>query len=162
MSHTHTHTASIQPSSSKTLPTIGGNFQITGTLKANLNLGLSRLLPYDFYVVDLAYGIIGADFLTTHGLTVHLTARQLTESIEVERATFHDPVESEDGFLTSSDTPSSANLFQTFQSEFPEAFDPSRRSRIIRHSIIASVETTTEIPVTARSHKLSPEKFRGL
>ena len=80
----------------------------------------------------------------------------------MERATFHDPVESEDGFLTSSDTPSNANLFQTLQSEFSEVFDPFRRSRIIRHSIIASVETTTKIPVTARSHKLRPEKFRGL
>ena len=158
----HTNTASIQPSPSKTLPTIGGNIQITGTLKATLNLGLSRLLPFNFYVVDLAYGIIGADFLTRHGLTVNLAARQLIECLEVERATFHDSVESEDGFLTSSDTPPDANLLQTLQSEFPEVFDPSRRSRIIRHSIIASVETTTEIPVTARSRKLSPEKFRGL
>ena len=112
--------------------------------------------------MDLAYGIIGADFLTRHGLTVNLTARQLIESLEVECATFHDPVESEDGFLTSSDTLSNANLFQTLQSKFPEVFDPSRRSRIIRHSIIASVEATTEIPVTARSRKSSPEKFRGL
>ena len=135
----HTNTASIQPSPSKTLPTIGGNIQITGTLKATLNLGLSRLLPFDFYVVDLAYGIIGADFLTRHGLTVNLTARQLIECLEVERATFHDSVESEDGFLTSSDTPPDANLLQTLHSEFPEVFDPSRRSRIIRHSIIASV-----------------------
>ena len=102
-----------------------GSIQITGTLKATINLGLSRLLPFDFYVVDLAYGIIGADFLTRHGLTLNLTARQLIECLEVERATFHDSVESDNGFLTSSDTPPDANLLQTLQSEFPEVFDPS-------------------------------------
>ena len=59
----YTHIASIQPSSTKTLSTIGGEIQITGSLKATFNLGLSRLLPFDFYVVHLAYGIIGADFL---------------------------------------------------------------------------------------------------
>ena len=71
-------------------------------------------------------------------------------------------MESKDGFLTSSDTPSNASLFKTLQYEFPEVFDPSRRSRIIRHSIIALVETTTEMPVTARARKFSSEKFRGL
>ena len=71
-------------------------------------------------------------------------------------------MENENHFVTSSDTPSNANLFQTLQSDFPEVFDPFRRLRIIRHSIIASIETTTEIPVTDRSRKLSPEKFCGL
>ena len=84
-----THTTSFQPSPTKTLPTIGGNIQITGTLKVTLNLGLSRLLSFDFYLVGLAYGIVGPDFLTRHSLTVNLTARQLIESLEVERATFH-------------------------------------------------------------------------
>ena len=73
--------------------------------------------------MDLACGIVGADFQLRHGLTVNLTARQLIESLEVERATFHDPVESKDGFLTSDDTLPNANLFQNFQSEFPEVFD---------------------------------------
>ena len=59
----------------KTLPIIGGNIQIAGTLKATLNLGLSRLLPSVFYAVDLACGIVGADLLTRQGLTVNLTAR---------------------------------------------------------------------------------------
>ena len=48
--------------------------------------------------MDLACDIVGADFLSRHGLTVNLTAKQLIEFLEVERATFHDPVESEDGF----------------------------------------------------------------
>ena len=89
---THKHSLYSTQSLKKTLPTIGGNIQITGTLKATLNLGLSRLLPFDFYVVDLAYGIIDADFLARHGLTVDLTAIQLIECLEVERATFHDSV----------------------------------------------------------------------
>ena len=120
--------------------------------ESHLELGVVTFITFDFYVVDLAYGILGADFLTRQGLTVNLTARQLIECVEVERATFHDSVESENGFLTSSYTPPDANLLQTLQSEFPEVFDPSRRSRIIKHSIIASVETATEIPVTTRSY----------
>ena len=112
--------------------------------------------------MDLAYGIIGADFLTRHGLTVNLTTRQLIESLKVKRATFHDSVESKNGFASSSETPSNANLFQTLQCEFPKLFDLSRRSSIIRHVIVVLVETTTEIPSTARSCRLSPKKYRGL
>ena len=112
--------------------------------------------------MNLTNGIIGANFLTGHGLTLNLIARQGIASLEEERAIYHDPVEREDCFVTFSDTPSYANLFQTLQSVFPEVLDPSSRSCIIRHSIIASVGTTTEIPVTTRSRKLSPEMFHWL
>ena len=56
----------FNPANQKVLPTVGGNIQITGTLKVTSNLGLPRLLPFVFYVVDLAYRIIGADFLIRH------------------------------------------------------------------------------------------------
>ena len=80
----------------------------------------------------------------------------------MERATFRDFVESEDRFVTSSDTQPNANLFQTLQFEFLEVFDPSHLSCIVKHSIIASVETVTKILVTIYSRRLSPKKFRRL
>ena len=41
-------------------------------------------------------------------------------------------------------------------------FDEARRSREIKHSIVAAVETNTEMPFHFRARRLGPVKYRGL
>ena len=40
-------------------------------------------------------------------------------------------------------------LLDTLQTEYPEVFDSAIRSRVIKHSIVASVEMDTNEPVIA-------------
>ena len=53
-------------------------------------------------------------------------------------------------------------ILNSLQRTFPEVFDPCRRNREAKHSVVASVETSTEKPVFARTRCPSPEKFRSL
>ena len=41
-------------------------------------------------------------------------------------------------------------------------FDPTLRKRHADHSVVASVETTTEEPISCKARRLSPDKFRAL
>ena len=53
-------------------------------------------------------------------------------------------------------------ILNSLQKTFPEVFDPCRRNREAKHLVVASVQTSTEEPVFARTHRLSPKKFRAL
>ena len=53
-------------------------------------------------------------------------------------------------------------ILNSLQKTFPEVFDPCRRNRKAKHSVMALVETPTEEPVFARTRGLSPEKFRAM
>ena len=58
---------------------------VLGTYKTHVDLGFSRLFEHEFCVVEMEYGILGADFLTQHKLIVDLSSRRLTESTEIEQ-----------------------------------------------------------------------------
>ena len=45
---------------------------------------------------------------------------------------------------------------------FPKVFDPTLRKRYADHSVVASVETTTEEPISCKARRLSPDKFWAL
>ena len=44
---------------------------------------------------------------------------------------------------------------------FPEVFDPCHHNREAKHSVVVSVETSTEELIIVRTRRLRPEKFRG-
>jgi len=147
----------------ESLPTLGGGIlRVQGTYHTHVDLGMSRLLPFQFSVATLDYGIIGADFLTSHSLLVNLAAKQLTESVEVERVSRHESISADNNFVTNSVEKTDDILLEAMVTEFPEVFNPTKRSRVIKHSIVASVETNTEEPVFARSRRLSPTMYRAL
>ena len=48
------------------------------------------------------------------------------------------------------------------QQEFPEVFDCNKRKHFVKHSVIATVETSTETPIHSASRRLSPEQYKAL
>ena len=58
---------------------------VEGHLKAQINLGFSQLLEFNFYAANMPYEILGANFLRRFNLCINLTARRLFQSPEIER-----------------------------------------------------------------------------
>ena len=95
-------------------------------------------------------------------LCIDLTARRLFQPPEIEK--FSLPIEEgvETDFTAQSSQQSSSSLLQYLKSHYPQIFNASTRSREIKHSITAHVETTTEVPVWSRARRLAPDKFVAL
>ena len=53
-------------------------------------------------------------------------------------------------------------ILQALQQEFPEVFNGDKRSRSIKHSIVADIETLTETPVARATRRLNPEQYNAL
>ena len=154
----------VLPCNHAYLPTIGnGRLKIIGLLPLKLDLGFSKFFEFCFYVTNhSSYGILGADFLQTFGLAVDVASRRLIHPHDPTRHSQFSDEKSPSEFEPSSTSDSSGELLTHFQSCFPEVFEPMSRSRTIRHSIIARVETTTETPVWSKARRLSPEKLNAL
>ena len=153
----------LQPVSGHTISTIGGgSVLIEGQLKTQINLGFSQLFEFDFYAAKLPYGILGANFLRRFNLCIDLTAGRLFQPPKIEK--FSLPIEEgiETDFTVQSSQQSSSSLLQHLKSHYPQVFNASTRSREIKHSITAHVETTTEVPVWSRARRLAPDKFVAL
>jgi len=70
----------------------GGQVPVAGLFTTSLDLGFSKLFSFQFHVIDyLAYGILGADFLAHHKLSVNLASRRLSEIFEVQRGVPDEP-----------------------------------------------------------------------
>ena len=110
----------------------------------------------------MEYGILGADFLTRHKLIVDLAAQILTESIEVEQCPRFPEDDMGKEFAIQTDSESDDLILNGLKIAFPEVFDPTLRKRHADHSVVASVETTTEEPISCKARRLSPDKFRVL
>ena len=48
------------------------------------------------------------------------------------------------------------------QQKFSEVFELLKRSRVVKHSVVAKVETVTETPVWSRSRRLALDKLVAL
>ena len=48
------------------------------------------------------------------------------------------------------------------QQEFPEVFNCNKRKHFVKHSVIATVETSTETPIHSASRRLSPKQYKAL
>ena len=57
----------------------------------------------------------------------------------MERISQHEHDTYTNPFATTTDEGSYENLLQQIKTQFPEVFNPAKRSRIIKHSIVASV-----------------------
>ena len=153
----------LQPATSYSLQALGkGLLPVIGCLHTSVDLDFARLFSHDFHVCDIKFGILGADFLSRHKLIVDVIYRPLTESIEVERCSPSSELEPDPSFEIQTNDKTNPKLLNSLQKTFPEVFDPCRRNRGAKHSVVASVQTSTEELVFARTRRLSPEKFRAL
>ena len=48
------------------------------------------------------------------------------------------------------------------QQRFPEIFEPLKRSRLVKHSVVAKFKTVIETPVWSYSRRLDPDKLAAL
>ena len=141
----------------------GGKLSIVGFLFLSLDLGFSKLFSFNFHVADqVNYGILGADFLSHHRLNVSIALQRLSETVEIDRCIPDEPYSEPNAYKISSDSESNCNLLNDKQQEFPEVFDCNKRKHFVKHSVIATVETSTEIPIHSASRRLSPEQYKAL
>ena len=124
-------------------------------------MGFSQLYELSFYAVDLDYGILEADFLLRYGPNLDLSIQRLFRLPEVERCCLSSDNPSQT-FCPSFTSTSKNIALSELQQKFPEVFEPLQRSRVIKHSVIAKIETVTETPVWARARRLAPDKLSAL
>ena len=120
-----------------------------------------------FKVSKLPYGKLGMDFLSKFQLSIDTVTKRLVEYWEAFRISplgGDEDLQIKDEFRTFSPDLSNAVLLEALKTDFPEMFDEARRTREIKHFIVAAVETNTEIrvPIHFRARRLGPVKYRGL
>ena len=140
----------------------GGTLKINGQLKTQINLGFSQLFDYDFVIAALPYGIIGADFLRHFNLCVDLNAQTLFKSHDKKK--FVSPIDEgvASEFTAQSSQASDTSILEKLKSQFPQVFEQATCFQKIKHSVVAHMETNTEVPVWYRSRRLAPDKFKAL
>ena len=153
----------ILQSFSQPLQALGGGYvPVLGTYKTHVDLGFSRLFEHEFCVVEMEYGILGADFLTQHKLIVDLSSRRLTESTEIEQHRRYSDDSLGNEFVVNSDQVTNVEILSKLRADFPEVFNGDKRSRLIKHSVVADVETLSDIPIHSTARRLNPEQFQAL
>ncbi|BHF71289.1 hypothetical protein SprV_0401434400 [Sparganum proliferum] len=120
-----------------------------------LDLGLRRRFQWVFIEADVKSPIIGADFLSSFGLTVDVRHRRLTDTttqlftigtISSERSV--------DIHLTIPSTP-----FADILKDYPSITKPCHFTETVQHGVKHHIVTTGQ-PVHARPRRLHPEKLR--
>ena len=135
---------------------------VIGCLHTSADLGFAWLFSTNFCVCDIKCGILGANFLSRHKLIFDVTHRRLTEFIEVERCFPSSELEPDPSFEIHTIDKTNPKKLNSLQKSFPEVFGTCRRNREAKHSVVASVEISTEKPVFVRTRRFSPEKFRAV
>ena len=139
-----------------------GVIDVRGVHKTQINLGFSHLFEHEFYISDILYGILGADFLAYHKLIIDISVQRLTESIEVEQYYRYGDNDFKNTFAVESGDEMDNIILTELKNEYLEVFDAALRERCCKHSIIASIETSSEEPISCKASRLNPEKFRAL
>ena len=136
--------------------------QIFGIYHAKLDLGFSRLYSFDFHVFDWDYGILGSDFLHKFNFNIDMSSHILSEAIEVTRCSRESDTSSIISEMSNSELSDPDVQHCIFEEEFLEIFEQELRSKDIKHTITATVETASEVPIASKVRRLSAEKFRAL
>ena len=138
-----------------------GSIPVLDAITHQLDLGFSQLFEHSFFVTEIDYGILGADFLSRHSLWVDMSTKRLLRLPEVERCCLFQN-DNHKKFSPSSPCTSKDTFMAELLLKFPEVFEPLKRSRVVKHSVVAKVETVTETPVWSSSQRLAPDKLAAV
>ena len=105
---------------------------------------------HEFYISDILYGILGADFLAYHKLIVDISAQRLTESIKVEQCYRYGDSDFKNTFAVQSGDETENIILTKLKNKYPEVFDAALRERCCKHSVVASIETSSEEPILVK------------
>lgn len=120
-----------------------------------LNLGLRRVFRWIFMVANVGCAIIGADFLTHHGLLVDVKRRRLLDAttfLSIQGIAAPATTVVARSFATVAEGPFAALL-----QEFPELTSPPDWNKPVKHDVRHHIPTKGP-PVFSRPRRLAPDK----
>ncbi|BHF67784.1 hypothetical protein SprV_0301081300 [Sparganum proliferum] len=139
---------SLQAANSTTISTYGQR-------SLTLDLGLRRRFQWVFIEADVKSPIIGADFLSSFGLTVHVRYRRLIDTTTQLFAIGTISSERSVGIhLTIPSTP-----FADILKDYPSITKPCHFAETVQHGVKHHIVTAGQ-SVHARPRRLHPEKLR--
>lgn len=128
-----------------------------GTKTLTLSLGLRRSFMWTFVVARVRQPILGADFLSHHGLLVDVKARRLIDK-ETNLKVIASVIYCKDQSVKAVE---GGHEFIQLLSKYPEITKPLSFRETPRHSVLHHIETTGP-PVHARARPLPPDKYRKI
>ncbi|XP_057695302.1 uncharacterized protein LOC130917681 [Corythoichthys intestinalis] len=125
-----------------------------GLKTLNLRFGTQRFV-WEFVVADVAFPLLGADFLCAHNLLVDILHGRLVDA----RTFFSIPgVRSKGEPVCLSSSLAEDNVFFRLLSEYPSLTRPTFSAVFSKHGVVHRIETTGA-PVHARARRLDPAKL---
>ena len=128
-----------------------------GTRSLTLDFGLRRTFRWVFVVADVAFPILGADFLQYNNLLVDMRHKRLSDTLTKLHI---------QGIVSSLQSPSPTMIprkpktaFEELLSEFPMMTRPCNIEHPIKHDITHHISTTGP-PASARTRRLAPERLQ--
>lgn len=115
-----------------------------GLIRIALNFKLRREFTWNFIAADVSKPIIGADFLSFHGLLPDLRNKQLVDSTTNIQS--HGEVSAIN--VLSIKTINGNSKYHTLLAKFPEIKRPSAVGKSIKHNMLHYVQTTPGPPVS--------------
>lgn len=135
----------------------GTRIQTYGRKSLTLDLGLRRQFRWIFLIADVKHPILGADFLSSFGLSVDMKLRQLTD--DTTCIFIHGSKSSINSVGIQFSSPDSHCPFASILQEFPELINPSYDKITVKHDVVHTIQTHGN-PVSSRPRRLSPEKLK--
>ena len=141
---------SLQAVNNTSIPTYG-------TRSLTLDFGLRRTFRWVFVVADIAFPILGADFLQYNNLLVDMRHKRLSDELTKLHV---------QGVVSAVRSPSPTliprkpkTVFEELLSEFPIITQPCNVEHPVKHDITHHISTTGP-PVSARTRRLAPERLQ--
>lgn len=139
------------------LQAVNGSAIITyGQRSLTLDFGLRRRFQFLFWIADVRYAIVGADFLRYFKLLVDIGRRRL---VDHETSFFVSGIISKKTAISPIFYKPTSNDFSKLLAGFPELTQPGNLEQPPKHSVTHHIVTTGP-PVHCRPRRLPPEKLR--
>ena len=136
----------------------GSKISTYGSHPLTLDLGFARPLKWEFIIADVAFPILGADFLRAQRLLVDLRGRRLLRAEDLALSASLTPA---DGVIAAGLVPSRrASPWERLLGRFRPLQTPEfHASSPVKHSVRHVIQTSGQ-PCHAKSRRLSPAKMK--
>ena len=136
----------------------GSKISTYGSHPLILDLGFARPLKWEFIIADVAFPILGADFLRAQRLLVDLRGRRLLRAEDLALSTSLTPA---DGVIAAGLVPSRrASPWERLLGRFRPLQTPEfHASTPVKHSVRHVIQTSGQ-PCHAKARRLSPAKMK--
>lgn len=127
-----------------------------GTMIVEVDLGLRRNYPHDFILADVNKPIIGADFLSKHGLLPDLRNKRL---IDPATSLTVNAMRADNCYEPTPLLYSIATEFGEILKKYPSLVSPPDFRLPVKHNVVHHIHTKGPLPYS-KARRLNPEKFK--